>query len=179
MSTASTRSRIWKGLLSLAVLAALAFTLGAVIFSGASFTGGSANLASVFAAGELVHTNDRAGKITVDAADLLPGDSRNGTITLSNAGTVPGRFTLSAAGLSDVPSSPRLSDTLTLAVADAGGASLYDGPLSGFSAADLGTLAPGGTRTLTLTVAYPDGAIDIGLQGAATSLTLQITGVSS
>lgn len=179
MSTVSTRSRVWKGLLSLAVLAVLAFTLGTLVFSGASFTAGSANPAGVFAAGTLLHTNDRAGQITVDAAGLVPGMSRTGTIRLTNSGTVPGTYTISAAGLSDVPSRPRLSDTLTLTVADAAGASLYDGPLSGFSSAGLGRLAPAGVSTLTLTVAYPDGAIDIDLQGAATSLSLQITGVTS
>jgi hypothetical protein len=179
VSTASRKTRIWKGFLSLAVLAVLALTLGSVVFSGASFTTASANPASVFTAGKLLHTNDQAGRITVDAAGLLPGMSRGGTIRLTNSGNVQGRFTLSAAGLSDIPSRPRLSDTLTLTVKDAGGSPLYEGPVSGFSTVDLGTLAPGAACTLVLTVAYPDGAIDIGLQGAATSLGLQITGVTS
>lgn len=169
---------ILRGILSLVVLAALALTLGAVVFSGASFTTGSANPASVFTTGTLLHTNDQAGRITVDAADLVPGASSSGTIRLTNAGTVRGIFALSAAGLSDVPQSPRLSDALTLSVTD-GDASLYEGALSGFSSADLGTLEPGASRTLTLTIAYPDGAIQIGLQGAATALSLQVTGVSS
>jgi hypothetical protein len=179
VSTASSRTRIQKGFLSLAVLAVLAFTLATVVFSGASFTTGSANPASVFTAGTLLHTNDRAGQITVNAAGLLPGKSQAGTIRLTNAGTVPGRFTLSAAGLSDVPSFPRLSDALTLTVTDTGGATLYDGPVSAFTSADLGTLVPAGTRTIGITIAFPDGAMDIGLQGAATSLSLRITGVSS
>ena len=179
MSTASRTNRVWKGFLTLAVLAMLAFTLHAVAVSGASFTAASANPANVFTAGTLLHTNDKAGQVTVDAGGLLPGLSKTGSLTLTNAGTVNGTFTLGAYGLSDVPASPRLSDTLTLSVQDAGGGSLYDGPVSGFSAADLGTLGPGASRTLTLTVAYPDGAIDVDLQGATTSLSLQITGVSS
>ena len=179
MSTARRTNRVWKGFLTLAVLAVLALTLHAVAFSGASFTAASANPANVFTAGTLLHTNDQAGQVTVDASGLVPGLCKTGSITLTNAGTVKGAFTLGAYGLSDVPASPRLSDTLTLTVEDASGATLYQGPVSGFSGADLGTLAAGASRTYTVTVAYPDGAIDVDLQGAAMSLGLRITGVSS
>ena len=55
---------------------------------------------------------------------------------------------LSASGLVDTPSSPRLSDALAMTVEDGTtGATLYDGPVSGFSSADLGVIAPGEAHT--------------------------------
>ena len=179
MSTTSSTTWIRRGLLSLVVLAVLAFTLQAVVFSGASFTASSVSPANVFTAGILSHTNDQNGRVVIAAGGLAPGMSRVGTLTLLGTGTVPGAFTLSASNLSDTPGNPRLSDTLTLTVEDVtASATLYDGPVSGFSTADLGTIAPGVSHSYGFTLAYPGGTADAALQGAAMSLGLRITGVS-
>ena len=81
---------IWRGLLSLVVLAVLAFTLNALVFSGASFTAGSANPANVFVAGSLSHSNDQSGRVMLAASGLTPGASNAGTMKLTNAGNVSG-----------------------------------------------------------------------------------------
>jgi hypothetical protein len=180
MSTTSSTTLIWRGLLSLVVLAVLAFTLQAVVFSGASFTASSVNPANMFTAGILTHTTDRDGYVMIAASGLMPGVSETGSLRLTDGGNVPGRFTLSASGLTDTPGSPKLSDVLTLTVEDVTGTAttLYQGSVSAFSAVDLGTIAPGDVRSYQFTLAYPAGTADAALQGAALSLGLRITGVS-
>ena len=180
MSTTSGTTRIWRGLLSLVVLAVLACTLQAVVFSGASFTASSVNPATVFTAGILSHTNDQDGQVVIAASGLMPGVSNTGSLRLTDGGNVPGRFTLSASGLTDTPDAPRLSDALTLTVEDVTGTAtnLYQGSVSAFSAVDLGTIAPGAARSYRFTLAYPAGTADAALQGAAMTLGLRITGVS-
>ncbi len=181
MSTASRTSRIWRSLLSLVVLAVLAFTLHATVFSGASFTAGSVNPGAIFFTGTLAHTNDVAGRFAVDASGLLPGDSKTGVMVLQGAGSVAGRYTLSPTGLADVPVSPALSGVLTLKVEDitAAPATLYTGTVAGFSSADLGSIAAGSTRSYRLTLAYPAGSNSAGLQGASMTLDLDVSGVTS
>ena len=181
MNTPSrTKNRIWRASISLVVLALLAFTLQSLVFSGASFTAHSVNPANVFTAGSLTHSNDQEGTLMIAAAGLAPGASAVGTLTLTGTGTVAGAFTLSAAGLTDTPDVPRLSDVLTLTVEDvAATAMLYEGPVSAFSAVALGTITPGVARTYRFTLAYPPGTAEAALQGATTTLGLRIVGASS
>jgi hypothetical protein len=168
-----------KGLLTLGVLAVLAVTLDSLAFSDASFTSGSAAVATV-TAGDLRHTNDHDGRLLIDASGLVPGDVHSGTMTLTGLGDLAGRYTLSAAGLGEKPASPRLSDILVLAVTDHhDGTTLYDGPVSSFSGVDLGTIGPGDVRSYTVTLSYPEGADDGRLQGASMTLALGVAGVTS
>jgi hypothetical protein len=162
------------------VLAVLAFMLSALVFSDASFTARSANPADVFVAGDLSHVNDKSGQVMILASGLDPGGSRVGTMTLTGTGNVPGAFTLSASSLVNTPAASALSDALTLTVEDITGTAttLYDGAVSDFSDVDLGTIAPGAARSYRLTLEYPDGPIDAGLQGATMTLSLLITGVA-
>ena len=181
MSTASRTTWIWRSLLSLVVLAVLAFTLSELVFSGASFTAGSANPESTFVTGSLAHTNDQGDAFAIDAADLVPGADRMGTMTLRGTGTLPAPYTLAVTGLSDAPAAPALSSVLTLTVEDvtAGPVTLYQGPVAGFSAAELGVIAPGEARTYRLTLAYPAGPNRAELQGATMTLALEVTGATS
>jgi hypothetical protein len=180
MSSARRPTRTWRGLLSLAVLALLALTLHTLVFSGASFTAGSATPANVFVAGVLTHVNSQDGQVMVSASNLAPGISRSGTMMLTGTGTVAGVFTLSAASLTNSPASPRLSDVLTLKVEDVTGAAqnLYVGTVSGFASVGLGTIGSGASRTYRLTVSYPAGNNDAALQGATMTLGLNVTGVA-
>ena len=180
MSTSNRATWIWRGLLSLVVLAGLAFTLKTVAFSGATFTAGSASPVNVFVAGRLSHTNDQDGRLMIRASDLLPGTSAAGTMTLTATGSLGGVFTLGAANLVNTPAAPRLSDVVTLVVEDITGTTrtLYSGSVSAFTAASLGTIAPGTARTYRLTLAYPAGTIDASLQGATLTLSLLVTGVA-
>jgi hypothetical protein len=181
VSTASCTTWIKRGLLSLVVLAVLAFTLQATVLSGASFTAGSANPGAIFFTGTLMHTNDVSGVFAVDASDLVPGASQTGVMLLKGTGTVAARYTLSSTGLTDTPVSPALSGVLTLRVEDVTAApvTLYNGSVAGFSSADLGSIAAGSTRSYRLTLAYPAGANSAGLQGAAMTLDLDVTGATS
>jgi hypothetical protein len=179
VSTSHRATRIWRGFLSLVVLAGLAFTLHAVAFSGAAFTAGSNNPVNVFVAGSLSHANDQDGRLMIRASALLPGTSTAGTMTLTATGSLGGVYRLTSAGLVNTPATPRLSDAVTLTVEDTTGAprTLYTGSVSAFIAVSLGTIAPGAARTYRLTLAYPAGSIDASLQGAALTLSLLVTGV--
>jgi hypothetical protein len=168
-----------RGLLALCVLALLALTLHSLRLSDATFAAASSNSGNVFVAGTLAHTNDRNGQVMITATGLEPGGSRSGTMTLTGAGSLTGAYTLTQASLTNVPVSPALSDKLDLIVEDAGaGEILYEGPVGGFTEAELGDVAPGVTRSYVLTVEYPDGPNDGRLQGAAMTLVLRVTGVS-
>jgi hypothetical protein len=180
VSTASRTTWIWRSFLSLVVLAVLAFTLHATVFSGASFSAGTVNPGAVFFTGTLAHTNDVGGTFAIDASGLLPGVSQTGVMTLKGTGTVAARYTLSSLRVTDTPVSPALSGKLTLKVEDlASAATLYTGTVAGFTSADLGTIAAGATRSYKLTLAYPAGANTAGLQGATMTLDLDVTGVTS
>ena len=181
MSTASRTTWIGRSLLSLVVLALLAFTLHAIVFSGASFTAGSVNPGALFVTGSLAHTNDQGGAFAIDAAGLVPGASKSGAMTLHGSGTLAAQFTLESSNLEDTPASPPLSSVLTLTIEDVTGtpATLYQGTVAGFSSADLGAIAPGADRTYRLTLEYPAGPNRAELQGASMALDLAVTGVTS
>ena len=171
---------VGRGLLSLVVLALCTLTINSVGFSGASYTGATANAANVLTTGTLLHSNSKDGSVVVAAANMAPGDSAVGTMTLTGGGTVDGAYTLSSSGLVDVPISPRLSAALNLIVEDRTAATitLYSGPVSGFTSVSMGVIAVGATRTYRVTLAYPAGTNVAALQGASSSLALAVTGVS-
>jgi hypothetical protein len=177
---ARTTTGIGRSLLSLVVLASMALTLRSVAFSGASYVAPSADPANVFTTGTLLHSNSQDGSVVITAGDMAPGDSSAGTMTLTGSGTLAGAYALSASGLSDIPASPRLSDTLRLTVEDITAApqTLFTGPVSSFAGAALGTIASGSSRTYRLTLSYPAGTNVAALQGASMSVQLGVTGVS-
>jgi hypothetical protein len=158
----------------------MALTLSTVALSGASYIAPSANPANVFTTGTLLHSNSQDGSVVITAGNMAPGDSSMGTMTLTGSGTLAGAYTLAASGLSDIPDSPGLSHTLSLTVEDITGApqTLFTGPVSSFSTAALGTIAPGASRTYRLTLSYPAGTNVAALQGASMSVVLGVTGVS-
>jgi hypothetical protein len=174
------RPLVRTALLSLVVLALLAFTLHSLASSGASFAVGSVNPANVFVAGSLLHTNSKNGQVMIVAGGLEPGMISEGTMTLKGTGSVTGAFSLDASSLVNVPSSPELSDTLDLTIEDITGTpdTLYDDSVSGFASAELGDIAPGAVRTYRITLEYPAGPNDAALQGATMTLALQVLGVT-
>jgi len=173
-------SRTWRGILSLAILGLLAFTLRTVAFSDASFTAKSVTPANVFTAGTLLHSNSQSGQVAIAASDLTAGDSSTGTMTIAGTGNVSGVFTLNATDLVNTPSTPKLSDVLTLTVEDITHSpqTRYHGTVSAFTSAELGTIGAGETSTYRLTLAYPAGTVSASLQGSALTLDLLVTGVS-
>lgn len=181
MSGALRASRVWRVLLTLVVLAVLAFTLQSLRTSGASFAAGSVNPANVFVAGSLSHSNDQVGRMMISATDFEPDDTCAGTMTLTGAGTITGTYTLSASSLVNAPVSPALSDKLYLTIEEVTGTAetLWEGYVKDFASTELGDLAPDESRTYGVTLEYPDGTNDSALQGATMTLVLQVTGVSS
>ena len=167
-------------LLTLVVLAVLAFTLQSLHTSGASYAVASSNGSNVFVSGTLSHVNDRNNQVMILATGLEPGGSKVVTMTLTGTGDVSGDYTLSSLSLVDTPTDPPLSGTLWLTIEDTTGTpdTLYDDLVSEFDTVDLGTIAPGETRSYAVTLAYPDGPDDGTLQGANMALTLQVSGAS-
>ena len=172
--------KVRRALLSLAVLALLAVALQSIVFSGASFTSSSRNPDITLVAGSLGHTNSRDGELVVDAAGIMPGASRSGTLTLTGTGDLAGAYTLANSGVVDMPASPGLSTALVLTVEDvtATPRTLSSTTLASFSSVSLGVIAPGAARQYRLTLSYPPGVADPGLQGASTTIGLQFTGVT-
>jgi spore coat-associated protein N len=129
------------------------------VASGASFTSTSANVGNVVTAGTLEHTNDKNTILTVD--NLMPGESDSGTVTLKNTGDGDGLFTLSKSDLVDSNPALPFSAHLDLVIEDvsvpASPALKYTGKLGDVGTEDMGTIAPGASRTYKFTVTFPDG----------------------
>jgi hypothetical protein len=160
-----------KILLSLAAVAVVA--VAAVGGTFANFTATPTTIASnAFAAGSLTMARSGSGAI-FSAAALKIGDTATGSVTINNTGTLAGAYTL--AGFTS--GSSALASQLNLKVykdAD-GGTALYDGSLSGFSSASLGTFAANGdSHTFYFHVSLPSTGSDAGdnaLQGLSATTT--------
>jgi hypothetical protein len=176
-----TRRKAGKALLSLLVLALLAFTLQSLVFSGASFTATSSNAANVFTAGSLSHTNSHDGLVILDASYLRPGVSKEGTVTITGGGSLSGTYTLTKGAVVDSSAGELLSQTLVLLVQEVGAATpIYQGSISGWTTGlALGVIAPGTSRTYLVRLTYPAAAANGALDGTALSIPLTFTGVSS
>jgi spore coat-associated protein N len=89
------------------------------------------------------------------------GDSATGSITITNTGNLAGAYTLSGSS----SGSSALAGQLNLKVYKDvdGGTALYDGSLSGFSSASLGTFAASGdAHTFYFHVTLPTTGTDAG-----------------
>lgn len=155
----------------------LSMTTGA---SDARVTRVSVNPGNAFSAGSLSLVNSRDGGIVISATAMMPGASANGTLTLTTQGNYTAAVTLANGGISDTPSSPALSQALTLLVEDITGTpqTLWSGTMGTFSSVSLGQIASGATRTYRLTVTFPAGSAVAGLQAANTTISLRFTGVA-
>ena len=160
-----------KILLSLAAVAVVA--VAAVGGTFANFTATPTTIASnAFAAGSLTMARSGSGAI-FSAAALKIGDTATGSVTINNTGTLAGAYTLAGS----TSGSSALASQLNLKVykdAD-GGTALYDGSLSGFSSASLGTFAANGdSHTFYFHVSLPSTGSDAGdnaLQGLSATTT--------
>jgi hypothetical protein len=151
----------------------LALAAGHTAFTGASMTDVTRSGAAL-SAGTLQLTVANAGQPLLSASGLAPGRSASGSATLSSTGDMPATAVLHATGIADTPASPALSSVLAATVADrASGTQLWSGTLASLAnGASLGTLQPGAARTFDVTLAWPSGSRDPGLQGASTSFRL-------
>jgi len=135
---------------SVAIVMVVFLTItGVVMFSGSR---------SVFATSVEI-TGDSQG-IVIEPADrplftmnnMAPGDSGSSTITVRNEGEKSFTFSISAVkeGGDDI-----LFDGLQIVAADADGAEVYSGPLSGLDGIGMGKVAAGGSEEYTFTVTFP------------------------
>lgn len=152
---------------ALTALAALAVASAAFAGSGANFNSASANPTNVFTAGNLLHTNSKAGAVILAASKMKPGDpATSGTVDITNSGDIPGTFTLRTSSLTNTPATPAFSSKLNLVVTDLGDPAAspapapvvkYTGTLGGLSSAALGTFAVGVVHRYKFDVSFPDG----------------------
>ena len=148
--------------------AVLLVAASAVLGSGAVFTSTSANPANVFTAGNLHHTNSKAGAAILTASKMKPGDSVQGTVAIANDGDLAGTFSLTTSNLSDTPGANggKLSDVLQLQIVDqTTSTTVYSGAIKSVGTISGGSYAAGASHTYQFTVTFPDG----GTPGSATT----------
>ncbi|MBN2204257.1 MAG: hypothetical protein JW767_04465 [Thermoleophilia bacterium] len=169
-----------RALLSLVVLALLAWTLQSLVLSGANFAGNDVSAGHTFTAGSVSHTNSHAGAFIIDVEPFRPGAVRTQAVTLTGGPDVPAAYTVSRLSVVDEPASPSLSSVLQLRIEDVTGATqvLYEGALADFTVANLGVLADGDQRVLQFTLTYPAASATRELQGASTLVEFEFVGVS-
>lgn len=130
-----------KILLSLAAVGVV--SVAAVGGTFANFTATPTSIGSnAFTTGSL--TMSRAGSGAIfSAAGMKIGDTASGSVTITNTGTLAGDYTLTGTS----SGSSVLAGGLNLKVYkddDNSGSPIYDGSLSGFTSASLGTFAANG-----------------------------------
>ncbi len=155
---------------------ALSAALLTTVFSGAAYSTASRNPNGTFAAGTLTTVNNKGGQVLIAAQGLRPGKSAQGTLSLENTSSFSASYALTIGSIADVPSSPGLSNGLTLTVDDVTSSprTLYSGTLAAAAASRiaLGTLASSQSASYRVTLAMPSTPVNPALQGAQTSFTL-------
>lgn len=116
---------------------------------------------TVLASGALSVSNSLEGQAILTAQNFAPGDVAEGTVVVGNAGDMVAPFYLSTSNLLDAPGTGGglLSSALYVVVTDvsAGGAVVYDGPLTGLTVVPVATVAPGETRSYRFQVTFLEG----------------------
>jgi spore coat-associated protein N len=161
-------------ILSSLVMALAAIGL-AVAAPGPDLSGPQASLAA--ASGGVSIVNSREGHAVLSATDLRPGQTVSGTVDIGNDGDTGGRFTVAATGVTDTPRG-LLSHRLVIGLADVTDAAaphlVFAGTPAALGEYDVGTLAPGTSRTFRVTATLPGGgAGDNAYQGSSLSMGLE------
>lgn len=159
-----------KILLSLAAIGVV--SVAAVGGTFANFTATPTSIGSnAFATGSLTMGRSGSGAI-FNASGMKIGDTASGSVTITNTGTLAGDYTLTGT----TSGNATLASGLNLKIykdADNTGSPIYDGALSGFTSASLGTFAASGdAHTFYFHVSLPttgSNASDNLLQGLSAS----------
>jgi hypothetical protein len=88
-----------------------------------------------------------------DVAGAGVGTVRAGSVTVTNEGRARGRVLMTASTVGSQPLAARLA-----LVVRSNGRAVYSGSLGGFRRADLGVLAPGESRVVSVRVSLPAGS---------------------
>jgi hypothetical protein len=114
--------------------------------------------------GTLSLSNSRDGSAVLSVSNLAPGQSAGGVVVLGNTGTLSGALDLSQTELTDTAGQAggQLSRALQLTVRDVVTENVvYEGPFAALDERDLGTMAPGETRTYSFNVLLPDTGVPV------------------
>ncbi len=174
-SAAGRRAAVLTIGVALTVIVGATLALGTSKHSGASVTSTTKSVGNSVAGGAFSFDNSAEGEVIIDATDIYPGESVSNTVTLTGAGDYGGAYALAK---SSVTGSPALASALTLTLKDGAGTTLYGGTVQALSSVNLGTIAVGGSRTYTLTVAFPAAAASPSLQGETLTAVLAFSAVA-
>jgi spore coat-associated protein N len=168
-----------KILMSLAAISLIA--VAALGGTFANFTATPTTIASnAFASGSLTMTRSGSGAIFNSAAMKI-GDSVTGSVTITNTGTLAGAYTLTGTSSGNAALGSQLNLKIYKDVD--GGTALYNGSLSGFTTAALGTFtASGDAHTFYFHVSFPSTGTDAGdnlLQGLSAGTTFTWSAVQA
>jgi spore coat-associated protein N len=121
---------------------------------------------------EVLQTNSKNGSAILTAGNMKPGDTVTDTVTIANPTARPAAYVVSASNLVDTPApgGAKLSERLELKIEDAGGTTVYSGPIGATGERDLGSFAAGESRTYSFTVSFPKGDDGNALAGARMSI---------
>jgi len=160
-----------RGSLALVLNAVLALVALGLAFAPPGEGAPKLRLAS--AGGALTLANSREGAAIFHAPAMRPGEEASGSVTISNTGTVNAALSLSPEAVGDTPGTGggQLSNKLELLVIDvtAAGApvTVYEGTLKQMDATNVGSIAPGASRTYLFVAGLrPNGQSDNAFQGA-------------
>ena len=126
------------------------------------------------------------GSVVMGSHQFVPGDTMTGKAVVTNEGDAPGRFVFGTDSLVDRPGSgggslaKALQVTLTDVTDSGHPRRVYSGALSGLSGIDLGSFAPGATRTYRIAATLqPQTASSTAYADCSLALSFQWTAVTS
>jgi spore coat-associated protein N len=149
---------------------------------------GAPQLRLAAATGSLTLVNSKEGTAIFRADAMRPDQPATGSVTITNTGSVNAALTLQPEGASDVAGAGggKLSAKLDLEVVDvtlsAAPVTVYEGTLKQMEPTDVGSLAPGASRTYRFAATLKgSGIADNAFQGAAltTGFRWNATGLES
>ena len=149
---------------------------------------GALQLRLAAANGSLTLVNSKEGTAIFRADAMRPDQPASGSVTITNTGTVNAALTLQPEDPSDVPGAGggKLSARLDLEVVDvtlpAAPVTVYEGTLDQMGPTDVGSLAPGASRTYRFAATLKGtGSADNAYQGAAltTGFRWNATGIET
>jgi camelysin-like metallo-endopeptidase len=162
------------------VVAVAAVSASALGGTYATFTATPVTIASnAFATGTLTIARGGSGAIFTSTNQKI-GQESTGSVTISNTGSLDGAFSLGGTATGTL--GPNLKLVIYKGTDNSGANKLYDGTLSAFSSADLGTIAGGASGTYYFHVSLPttgSDATDNALQGKSASETFTWSAVQA
>ena len=126
--------------------------------SSASFTATTTNPGNQFVSATLSASNDKSAAASlVSISNLLPGDTAARSVTITNSGNTGFTYTTAISATANTLLWSDTTNGLQVTV-KRGATTLYTGALKNLSLPASGTIAAGGTDTLTFNFSFPSSA---------------------